>query len=224
MKAMILAAGRGERMRPLSDSMAKPLLTIKGKSLIVHQIEALAKAGITEIVINLSYQSEQIQESLGDGAQFGVCITYSHEGNHALGTGGGVKRALRLLGAEPFLLLAGDIWTDFPYQRLITKTKHQAYLVLVPNPVFHPIGDFGLMENGLVTNEEPKFTYACIAVLKPSLFDDFNSEVFSLGDVLRDAITKEKVYGELYSGGWDNVGTPEQLAHLRTGYPDVQNE
>ena len=214
MKAMILAAGRGERMRPLSDNLAKPLLKVKGKSLIVYQIEALVKAGITDIVINLSYQGEQIQQSLGDGTRFGAHIAYSHEGDSALGTGGGIKRALTLLGSEPFLLLAGDIWTDYPYQQLITKTASLAHLVLVPNPVFHPVGDFGLTAAGLVTDDDSKLTYACIAVLNPGLFDCCNGEVFALGDVLRHAIANNEVYGELYKGAWDNVGTPEQLRQL----------
>ena len=175
MKAMILAAGFGKRMRPLTDNTPKPLLKLGGKSLIVYHIENLKRAGITEIVINHAYLGEQIEAALGDGSSFGVQISYSPEGT-PLNTGAGIARALPLLGEEAFIVTNGDVWTDYDYRQLVNVCVDQAHLVLVDNPDHNPEGDFILRQSGQVIaigrgDEGPGLTYSGISVLRPALFD-----------------------------------------------------
>lgn len=218
MKAMILAAGYGKRMRPLTDNMPKPLLPLAGKPLIVYHIEALAKIGVTEIVINHAYLGEQIEATLGDGSAFGVQIRYSPEGK-PLNTGAGIANALPLLGEEPFILTNGDIWTDFDYSRLLKREVDLAHLVLVNNPAHNPQGDFSLAKNGRVIPDRASddgvgLTYSGVSVLHPRLFAFCPRGPFPLREPLIEAMREGKVTGERYSGGWTDVGTPERLLEL----------
>lgn len=215
MKAMILAAGRGERMRPLTDGTAKPLLAVAGKPLIQHHIEALAAAGIRDIVINLAWQGAMLRAALGDGSRFGVNIAYSDEGDAALETGGGICNALPLLGEAPFLVLSGDIWTDYPLARaaLSLGAGDVAHFVVVPNPDFHSRGDFGLRD-GRMTDAGERYTYANIGVFSPEFFAGCKPVRFALAPLMYEWMGRQRVSGELYVGRWHNIGTPAQLAEL----------
>lgn len=220
---MILAAGRGERMKPLTDTVAKPLLPVAGKPLIQYHIEALASAGIPDIVINLAWQGAMIREALGDGSQFGVRIAYSDEGDVALETGGGVFNALPLLGHSPFLVVSGDVWTDYPLAQATSRLAagDVAHFVVVPNPNFHTRGDFGLRD-GRMTDEAERYTYANIGVFTAGFFAGCRPGRFGLAPLMYEWIRKQRVSGELYQGRWYNIGTPAQLAQLdhSLSYPD----
>lgn len=230
MRAMILAAGRGERMRPLTDTLPKPLIPVAGKPLVQWHIEKLAAAGITEIVINHAWLGALLEQTLSNGHQWGVEIQYSPE-NVALETAGGIATALPLLGTEPFLVMNGDIWCDWdPAQALdiaasIRQSTQQAWLLLVPNPEHHPGGDFGLTSNGLVTDVTTlKHTFSGIAVYAPSLFAKTPAgQAAKLAPLLREAIARQNIFGQLHTGSWMDVGTPERLntleCSLRDGYP-----
>jgi N-acetyl-alpha-D-muramate 1-phosphate uridylyltransferase len=219
---MILAAGRGERMRPLTDDRPKPLLEVGGRSLLEWHLVALARAGIVDVVINLAWQGERIREALGDGADHGVCIRYSDEGDSALETGGGIFRALPLLGAAPFLVVNGDIWTDHDFAQLPPlDTGALASLVLVPNPPHHPQGDFGLVaraEGGFdvltTPGDAPRHTYSGIGVYRPEFFEGSTDGRFPLLPLLRRAGAAGRLRGRLYQGLWCDVGTPERLREL----------
>lgn len=215
MKAMILAAGRGSRLRPLTDVMPKPLIPVGELCLIEHSILKLKRAGITDIVINVAYLADKIMRFLGNGARYGVTLEYSYEGEECLGTGGGIFRALTLLGQQPFWLLSADVWSDFTVLSHQLASGELAHLIMVPNPEFHPRGDYGLMETGEITQENPKLTYAGISFLNPSLFEGCNQGKFSLSPLLNQAITRQAISGELYQGSWFNVGTELELARLR---------
>ena len=216
MRAMILAAGRGERMRPLTDTTAKPLLAVRGKRLIQYHIEALARVGIRDIAINLAWKGAQIRETLGDGSAFGVQLHYSDEGSEAFETGGGIYAALPLLGSEPFVVVSGDVWTDYPFASLIGRLASDdvAHFVVVPNPEFHVRGDFGLREDRLVDDAAVRYTYGNIGVLRPEFFSGCAPGKFPLAPLMYEWIRRGKVSGELYAGQWHNVGTPEQLEKL----------
>jgi N-acetyl-alpha-D-muramate 1-phosphate uridylyltransferase len=214
MRAMILAAGRGERMRPLTDTRPKPLLAVGGKPLIQYHLEALARADIKSIVINLAWQGELIRSALGSGERFGVQIRYSDEPQGALETGGGIFAALPLLGPDPFLVISGDIWSEFPLASCIERlARAVAHFVLVPNPDFHAQGDFGI-ESGRLLDRAPRHTYANIGVLRPEFFAGRQPGRFALAPLMFEWIRQGRVSGELYSGRWHNLGTPAQLAHL----------
>ena len=215
MRAMILAAGRGERMRPLTDTTPKPLLLVAGKPMIQYHIEALAAAGIRDIVINLAWLGAQIRAALGDGSQFGVRIQYSDEGDAALETGGGVFEALPLLGPAPFIVVSGDLWTEYPLGDCVHKlaTADVAHWVLVPNPDFHTRGDFGLAD-GRLTEQGERHTYANIGVFRPEFFAACRPGRFPLAPLMYEWIRQGRVSGELYRGVWHNVGTPQQLQWL----------
>jgi len=214
-RAMILAAGRGERMRPLTDATPKPLLAVGGKPLIQYHIESLATAGVREIVINLAWKGAQLREALGDGARFGVSIVYSDEGDAALETGGGIFNALSLLGPEPFLVVSGDIWTDYPLIQAAARVAagDVAHFVVVPNPDFHQRGDFALRGNRM-TDEGERHTYANIGAFRPEFFDGCKPGRFALAPLMYEWIAKGRVGGELYHGRWYNIGTPAQLEQL----------
>lgn len=221
MRAMILAAGRGERLRPLTDATPKPLLSVGGKPLIVWLIERLAAAGITDLVVNRAHLGEQLESVLGDGGGWGVRIAWSREAV-ALETAGGIVRALPLLGGEPFLVVSADIHTDFDFQRLAPVAadiaaapgRRAAHFVLVDNPPWHPEGDMGLTE-GRVHRHGPKLTYGNIAVFHPALFEGIEPETrLGLFPWAYRFVEEGCVTGERYAGDWDNVGTPEQLASL----------
>jgi len=213
---MILAAGKGERMRPLTDGTPKPLLRVGGKALIEHHLERLGAAGVREIVINLGWHGEQIRAALGDGARWNAKISYSEEGWPALETGGGVFRALPLLGSAPFLVVSGDIWSDYPVQDLIAlgrrlRAGDLAHLVLVPKPGFP--ADFRL-EGGRIRNTPPEFTFGNYSVLRPELFERCEGGAFQIGPLWHAAADADRVSGEVYRGRWWNLGTPAQLQQL----------
>ena len=220
MKAMILAAGRGERMRPLSDEMPKPLLRAGGKPLIAWHIEALVRAGIRDIVINHAHLGFMIEAALADGARYGATIRYSAEGE-ALETAGGIANALPLLGDEPFAVINGDIACDFDYARLpaiagaMRARALQAHLVLVPNPPHHPRGDFTLRDGRVLAEGGAKRTFSGIGVYDPALFAGIaRGTKAPLAPLLRAAMVEGAVSGELHAGRWTDVGTPERLAEL----------
>lgn len=217
MKAMILAAGRGERMRPLTDTMPKPLLPVGGKPLIQFHIEALAACGVQDIVINLAWHGALLRQALGDGARLGVRLQYSDEGDAALETGGGVFNALPLLGDAPFIVVSGDVWSDYPLRWLLSRLKGAdlAHFVLVHNPDYHKRGDFGLRDDRLIDDGE-RLTYANIGVFHPEFFADCKPGRFALAPVMRERIREGRVSGELFVGHWFNLGTPAQLAELDT--------
>lgn len=215
---MILAAGRGERMRPLTDSMPKPLLRVGGRPLIDYHIEALARAGVDEIVINLAWQGARIRETIGDGASYGLSISYSDEGSEALETGGGIHHALPLLGPDPFWLVNGDIYCEFDYPARPLDDAIMAHLFMVPNPEHHPAGDFALVRGRVLSTRAstggPTWTYSGIALLRPSLFAGCRPGKFPLVPLLTAAMTQEAVTGETFDGRWVDVGTPERLTAL----------
>jgi MurNAc alpha-1-phosphate uridylyltransferase len=215
MRAMIMAAGRGERMRPLTDTRPKPLLEVGGKPLIHYHLEALAQAGIRDVVINLAWHGELIRRALGDGQRFGVQIRYSEEPEGALETGGGILAALPFLGPEPFLVISGDIWSEFPLGSCIDRLAggDVAHFVVVPNPAFHVHWDFGL-ESGRLLDRAPRYTYANIGVLRGEFFAGRQAGRFALAPLMFEWIRQDRVSGELYRGRWHNLGTPEQLQQL----------
>jgi N-acetyl-alpha-D-muramate 1-phosphate uridylyltransferase len=213
MKAMILAAGRGNRMRPLTDHTPKPLLEAGGRPLIQHHLERLAAAGIRDVVINHAHLGDQIETRLGDGGRFGLRIRYSHE-KTALETGGGIFKALPLLGSEPFLVINGDIWTDWDPAGARLDESDLAHLVLVENPPHHPSGDFGLSEGRIHPDGNPRLTFSGIGVYSPALFDGCRPEAFALAPLLRRAMLEGRVGGERHGGHWFDIGTPERLAEL----------
>ena len=214
MKAMILAAGLGTRMRPLTDRCPKPLLPVGGRPLIVHHLARLRVAGITEVVINVSYRAEQIIAALGDGAEYGVRIAWSRE-EAPLETGGGIRQALPLLGEAPFLLVNGDIWCDLDPADLPALGDDLACLALVTNPDHHPTGDFHLDAAGRVHAEgEPRLTFAGISLLDPALVAEEPPGAFPLAPLLRRAMAAGRVGGHHHRGEWVDVGTPERLAEL----------
>ncbi len=211
MKAMILAAGRGERMRPLTDSIPKPLLEVNGKPLIVHQIEALKLAGIEQLVINTASLGELIHERLGNGDAFNVQITYSDEGDSPLETAGGIINALPLLEDEPFIVTNADIFTDYDYSSLPDSIAGDAHLVLVANPSHHPQGDFALQDSRVLPEGKQKYTFSGIGVYQPQLFQQYTPGFRALAPVLIAAMNKGSVSGTHYMGYWNDIGTPERL-------------
>ena len=213
MKAMILAAGKGERMRPLTLTTPKPLVRAAGVPLIEYHLRALAAAGFNEIVINHAWLGQQIEDHLGNGSRFGLSIQYSPEGE-PLETGGGILRALPLLGDDAFVVVNGDIWTDYDFSVLHQPINGLAHLVLADNPPHHPNGDFTLID-GKVQDGEPDaqtLTYSGIAVLHPQLFDGCSDGAFKLAPLLRNAMANGEVTGERLKGHWVDVGTHERLA------------
>jgi MurNAc alpha-1-phosphate uridylyltransferase len=215
-KAMILAAGRGERMRPLTDHTPKPLLSAGGQCLIEYHIRALARAGITDLVINHAHLGGQIETSLGDGGRYGVSIHYSPEGEgRALETGGGIFRALPLLGTEPFIVVNGDVYCDYPYERLKTGPRGLAHLVLVDNPEHHPEGDFVLVDGQVSADGgAARLTFSGIGLYRPELFAGCRDGAFPLAPLLRAAMGRGEVSGEHYQGLWMDIGTPQRLQRL----------
>lgn len=217
MKAMILAAGKGERMRPLTLTTPKPLVRAGGVPLIEYHLRALVRAGFKDIVINHAWLGQQIEDYLGDGSRFGVSIHFSPEGE-PLETGGGIFRALPLLGDEAFLVVNGDIWTDYDFGALRRPLDGLAHLVLVDNPEHHPGGDF-LLADGQIHDggaAADKLTYSGIAVLHPRLFEGCLDGAFKLAPLLRKAMAEGQVSGEHLKGHWVDVGTHERLAQVET--------
>jgi len=215
-RAMILAAGRGNRLRPLTDHCPKPLVSVAKKPLIVYHIENLAKAGFTEIVINLFHLGEKIEAYLGNGSHWGVNIVYSVEPS-LLEVGGGICNALALLGPSPFVVVNGDIWTDYAFNRLPSALTGLAHLVLVDNPLHHEAGDFSLQPNGQLSRENQygTLTYSGISMLDPDLFKGYSKgSTFRLAPLFDKAILSQQLYGEYYQGAWTDVGTLSRLQSL----------
>lgn len=221
MKAMVLAAGRGERLRPHTDRRPKPLLPVAGRPLIEYHLAALAAAGFRDLVINQGHLGEQLPVALGDGSRWGLRIQYSWEGYPALETGGGIYRALRWLGPGPFAVINGDVWTDYPLDRLPGDPDGLAHLVLVDNPPHHPGGDFYLAQGQVGDGQAgdgsgERLTFAGIGVYRPALFDGCSDGAFALAPLLRGAIAAGRVSGEHYPGDWVDVGTAERWRALDT--------
>nr|VFJ52374.1 MAG: MurNAc alpha-1-phosphate uridylyltransferase [Candidatus Kentron sp. DK]VFJ54693.1 MAG: MurNAc alpha-1-phosphate uridylyltransferase [Candidatus Kentron sp. DK] len=222
MKTMILAAGRGERMRPLTDRIPKPLIPVVGRPLIVHLIHRLVREGFADLIINTAYLAASLETALGDGQKFGARIRYSRESPHALDTGGGIRHALPLLGPDPFLVLNGDLWTDYPFSRLLEKPSKLAHLVLVPNPPHNPVGDFFLLpetgKQGCVSNREgERLTFSGVGVYRPALFHGSEPGISPLRPILDRAIDAGQVTGERYLGVWRDIGTLERLREITFG-------
>lgn len=227
MRALILAAGRGERMRPRSDTTPKPLLRLAGKPLIEYHLERLAAAGVRYVVINTAHLGEQFPEALGDGARWGLRIRYSYEGAVPLETGGGMLHALPLLGSdEPFIAVSADLYTDFDFARLPRAPAGFAHLVMVDNPPYHAQGDFALSDGLLHDEDAPRLTFGNIGVYRPALFEHWREALdaapgvvekplrFKLAPLLVQAMRQGQVSGEHYAGRWHNLGTPQELAAL----------
>lgn len=215
MRAMILAAGRGERMGELTKNTPKPLLRAKGKYLIEYSIDSLKQAGIREIVINISYRADQIKAALGNGEKYGVKIFYSEE-EERLETGGGICKALPLLGHQPFIVMSSDIITDYPLNQFPENPHSLAHLMMVTNPHFHPNGDFGLTGGRIDLAAKPTLTFASVGVYKPDLFNGCEPGFFRLTKLLLPAIENGCVTGEHYEGKWHNIGTPHDLTNFES--------
>lgn len=227
MKALIFAAGKGERMRPLTNHTPKPLLVVGGKRLIEWHIEKLATAGIRDIVINTSWLAECFEPALGDGARWNVSLHYSYEGSEPLETGGGMLQALKIIGDETFIAVNGDIWSDVNYSRLPQVVSVSAHLVLVDNPAHNPKGDFVLNPSGHVQSDgDDKLTFSGIGIYQPALFENWRAIIgqtkgadetpprFKLAPLLRHAMHQAQVTGIHHAGNWADVGTPERLEEL----------
>jgi MurNAc alpha-1-phosphate uridylyltransferase len=219
---MLLAAGRGERMRPLTDTRPKPLIEVGGRPLIAWHLAALARAGVREVVINLSWLGQQLRAALGDGGEYGVHISWSDEGAVSLETGGGIFHALPLLGPDPFLVVNGDIWTQVDFASLRLAPADLAQLVLVPNPAHHPRGDFSLEGDRVVEHGAERFTYSGVGLYRVEFFAGCEAGRFPLLPLLKRALAAGRLQGQLYRGEWCDVGTPERLAELDAKLTAVQ--
>lgn len=212
MKAMILSAGRGERMRPLTDNTPKPLLEVQGKPLIVWHIEKLASLGFSEIIINIAHLGYKIPEALGDGSKWDVKLIYSDEQDEgALESAGGIVKALSLLGDNTFLVVNGDVWCDYNFDASFDLGDDLAHLILVNNPEHNPNGDFALNNHRVSNDEENRNTFSGIGYYSPKLFDNLLYGKNALAPLLREAIKKDKISGYLHKGVWHDIGTPQRL-------------
>jgi len=212
--AMILAAGRGERLRPMTDTTPKPLLRVRGQPLIERHVVGLVRAGIKRIVINLAWLGSQISEYLGDGARYGATIIYSEEQPRALETAGGIFRALPHLAPGPFAVVNGDIYTNFPFETLELASDQDAHLVLVPNPPEHPQGDFGLEQGLALSAAASQYTFSGIAMYRCAFFAGCTDGVFPLKPLLLRSMAANRCSAQLYAGVWEDVGTPQRLQAL----------
>ena len=210
---MLLAAGRGERLRPLTDSMPKALVEVRGTSLLERHLKALAAAGVETCVINLGWHGEQILSRIGSGSAYGLNVIYSPEGDNILETGGGIHRALPVLGADPFLVVNADVYTDMPYPQTL-RDDVDAHLVLVETPAFKKQGDFDLVDGYVVNGDAPRLTFSGVALYRPSFFRDCKPGRFPLAPMLRAAADAGRLGGEVYEGLWEDVGTPERLQRV----------
>ncbi len=214
MIAMILAAGRGERLRPITEHLPKALVEVRGRSLLERHLDRLAGAGVETVVINLGWHGKQIAERIGSGSDFGVNVIYSPEGDDILETGGGILRALPMLGTEPFIVVNADVFTDMPVPGIDLASDIVGHLVLVPRPAHKSQGDFDLVD-GLVRNADaPTLTFSGVAIYRPEFFADCEDGRFPLAPMLRAAADAGRLGGSLYEGMWEDVGTPERLAAL----------
>jgi len=212
--AMILAAGRGERLRPVTDSMPKSLVEINGQALLERHLRSLAKDGVETVVVNLGWLGEQITERIGSGEEFGLNVVYSQEGDNILETGGGIHRALPMLGADPFLVINADIYTDMPLPDVQLSDDDMAHLICVPVTEDKSSGDFAIVDGRIRNDGEPMFTFSGVSIYRPEFFADCTPGRFSVVPMLRAAVDADKISGSIYSGLWRDVGTPERLAEL----------
>ena len=211
---MILAAGRGERLRPLTDRIPKSLVQVRGESLLERHLNNVRAAGITDVVINLGWLGERIVERIERGERYGLDVTYSDERGDVLETGGGIHKALPKLGDEPFLVVNADIYTDMPVPDTALADEHLGHLVMVPTPDYRPHGDFNI-EDGLVRNgDDPAYTFSGVAIYRPELFEGCEAGRFPLAPLLREAADAGRLSGSVFEGLWADVGTPERLAAL----------
>jgi len=214
MRAMILAAGRGERLRPLTDKIPKSLVEVRGQSLLERHLDNVRAAGIRTVVINLGWLGEQIVERIGSGRRFGLEITYSQEGDDILETGGGIHNALPALGADPFLVVNADIFTDMPVPALQLDDAYLGHLVMVPTPDYRDHGDFDIDDELIRNGDSAAYTFSGVAIYRPEFFDGCEAGRFPLAPMLREAADRGQLSGSLYEGLWADVGTPERLAAL----------
>lgn len=215
MRAMILAAGRGDRLRPITDETPKPLIEVGGQTLLDRHLEHLGSAGIRKVVINLGWLGDRIVERIGNGARYGLEVSYSQEGDNILETGGGIHKALPLLGNEPFLVVNGDIYTDMPIPDVLLDTGSLGHLMMVRTPAYRDSGDFNL-EAGLIRNgADAAYTFSGVAIYRPEFFAGCEGGRFSIAPMLRAAADRGQLSGLLYEGLWADAGTPERLASLR---------
>ncbi len=210
---MLLAAGRGERLRPLTDSLPKALVEVRGTSLLERHLQSLADAGIETCVINLGWHGDKILSRIGSGSAYGLNVIYSPEGDDILETGGGIHRALPVLGADPFLVVNADVYTDMPYPQTL-RDDVDAHLVMVQTPAFKTQGDFDLVDGFVVNSAAPKLTFSGVALYRPGFFRDCKPGRFPLAPMLRAAADARRLGGELYEGTWEDVGTPERLQRV----------
>lgn len=225
-RALVFAAGKGERMRPLTDVTPKPLLEVRGRPLIAWHLEKLAAMGVTDVVVNISWLADRFAPALGDGSRWGLRLHYSHEGAEPLETGGGMLHALPLLGDAPFIAVNGDIWTDYDFADLPAEPQGLAHLVLVDNPAHNPAGDFAIEGGRVLTAGESRLTFSGVGVYRPALLANWRPIIgtsagadlapprFKLAPLLRAAMRADEVSGEHFRGAWTDVGTPERLAEL----------
>nr|WP_256489465.1 nucleotidyltransferase family protein [Pleionea sp. CnH1-48] len=211
---MILAAGFGKRMLPLTEHTPKPLLKVGKQSLIEHHLDGLATAGVKDVVINTAHLAEQIEQTLGNGQRYGLNIEYSRE-PYPLETAGAIIQALPLLGSQEFILVNGDVFTDFDFSTLMSKNTQYAHLIVVPNPEQHPEGDFALRDGVLNSTDLPKYTYAGLGLYHPQMFANYEAgSVLPLGPILRQQMLQQHISGQLYEGVWHDIGTPQRLEQL----------
>lgn len=216
MKAMILAAGRGSRMRPLTDNQPKPLLPVNGKPLLAYHLEKLAKVGVHQVIINHAWHGEQIKDFVGDGSQWGLQVLLSAEPEGGLETAGGIIKALPLLGDEPFWVVNGDIWTDWDYHDLPTRLEpgQLAHLIMVDNPVHHPQGDFAIENGLLVSHGEERKTFSGVGLYRKELLAPYSRGKQALKPFFDKAVMEKKLAASCFGGQWTDVGTPERLRQL----------
>lgn len=218
-RAMILAAGRGARMRELTDGLPKPMIAVGGRPLIEYPLMNLARAGVTEVVINLGWHGDRIRDAIGEGRRFGLHVKYSDEGWPALESGGGIFHALPLLGSAPFVVVNGDVYSDYPLASLVARARAlpadvDAHLVLVPNPAHNPGGDFALADDRITNRETGRHTFSGLSVHRPEFFAGCSPGHFPLLPLWRAAADAGRMTGEIHRGAWSDVGTPERLAEL----------
>lgn len=213
MIAMILAAGRGERLRPITDRIPKALVEVRGVSLLERHLKAVKAAGVENVVINLGWLGEMITELVGSGSRYGLSVVYSPEGENILETGGGIQRALPLLGSEKFLVVNADVYTDMPLPGDLPEDS-DGHLILVPNPKHKEQGDFDLIDGRVANSENPSLTFSGIAVYRPEFFADCEPGRFPLAPMLRSAADSSRLTGTVYDGVWEDIGTPLRLQEL----------
>jgi MurNAc alpha-1-phosphate uridylyltransferase len=214
MKAMILAAGRGERMRPLTDTTPKSLIRVRGKSLLEWHLENIRNAGCEDVVINLGWLGDQIIKRVGSGSGYGLNVTYSDERDEVLETGGGIFKALPFLGPDPFLVVNADIFTDMPIPEARLSDNDLGHLVLVPSPEYREAGDFDIDDGVIRNGESPALTFSGVAIYRPDFFERCEGGRFSIVPMLREAADAGHLLGSVYKGQWSDIGTPERLAAI----------